>query len=348
MDLVSWPWRTLSQALSIIVFAHSEVLMNSEEFAGEYLLKKFRLIDSDIERYEEVVKNGGNSRYLSLQQMTQLESYHTPDYVISDNINDPLEDILFVDVSGPKGGLLTRTEIALDKEIARIQAKMSVGQTRSVELSKQVKPLIKGVKSKLIKINKKYAHNRDYNGSISSNNGIIYCMEEERVAEHHKNTMHNLGAFQLSITALELLDLLSNGKCQFNDIENIGLNRPVVFDFNELYKNISFVAFVGRETLDNQSYIFVNSEFLRRSSNVLARTIKKMSCVNGNGFRSARCPKSKLLFDINLAEITKENPYVFPYGNINYKGNAMPGSDFPLEEVDMSKIHKQFNDGFSK
>ncbi|TOO24135.1 hypothetical protein, partial [Vibrio parahaemolyticus] len=64
--------------------------------------------------------------------------------------------------------------------------------------------------------------------------------------------MHNLGAFQLSITTLELLDLLSSGKCQFNDIEQLGLNRPVVFEFNELYKNISFIAFVGRETLENQ------------------------------------------------------------------------------------------------
>ncbi|WP_041852925.1 hypothetical protein [Vibrio antiquarius] len=135
--------------------------MNSEEFAGEYLLKKFRLKDSDIERYEEEIKNGGNSRYLSLRKMSQLESYHTPDYVISDDVNDSLEDILFVDVSGPKGGLLTKTEIELDKEIARIQSKMSVGQTRSVELSKQVKPLIQGVKRKLIKINKKYACNRD-------------------------------------------------------------------------------------------------------------------------------------------------------------------------------------------
>lgn len=334
--------------LSIRVFVHSEVVMNSEEFAGEYLLKKFRLKDSDIERYEEVVKNGGNSRYFSLQQMTQLESYHTPDYVISNHSNALLEDILFVDVSGPKGGLLTKTEIALDKEISRVQANMSVGQTRSVELSKQVKPLIQGVKSKLIKINKKYAQNRDYNGSISSNNGIVYCMEGERVAEHHKNTMHDLGAFQLSITVLELLDLLSNGKCQFNDIEQIGLNRPVVFEFNELYKNISFVAFVGRGTLDNQSYIFVNSDFLRNSNNALARSISKMPCLNGNSFRSTRCPKSKLLFDINLAVITEENPHVFPYGNINYKGNTFPSVDVPLKQVDLPSVHKQFNDGFSK
>ncbi|WP_350624369.1 hypothetical protein, partial [Pseudoalteromonas sp. 24-MNA-CIBAN-0067] len=84
-------------------------------------------------------------------------------------------------VSGPKGGLLTKTEIELDKEIARIESKMSFGQTRSVELTKQVKPLIQGVKSKLIKINKKYGCNRDYKGSISPNNGIVYCMEEERV-----------------------------------------------------------------------------------------------------------------------------------------------------------------------
>ncbi|MCG9711283.1 hypothetical protein L1D29_00420 [Shewanella insulae] len=337
-----------NKLLSIMVFAQNKVPMNSEEFAGEYLLKKFRLKDSDIERYEEEIKNGGNSRYLSLRKMSQLESYHTPDYVISDDVNDSLEDILFVDVSGPKGGLLTKTEIELDKEIARIQSKMSVGQTRSVELSKQVKPLIQGVKSKLIKINKKYACNRDYKGSISPNNGIVYCMEEGRVPEHHKNTMHNLGAFQLSITTLELLDLLSSGKCQFNDIEQLGLNRPVVFEFNELYKNISFIAFVGRETLENQSYIFVNSEFLRCSNNILAQAIKKMPYVNGNGFRSTRCPKSKLLIDINLSEITEENPYVFPYGNINYKGNAMLGADVPLEEIELSKIHQQFNDGFSK
>ncbi|WP_219623690.1 hypothetical protein, partial [Vibrio parahaemolyticus] len=70
--------------------------------------------------------------------------------------------------------------------------------------------------------------------------------------------------------------------------------------------------------------------------------------VNGNGFRSTRCPKPKLLIDINLSEITEENPYVFPYGNINYKGNAMPGADVPLEEIELSKIHQQFNDGFSK
>lgn len=322
--------------------------MNSEEFAGEYLLKKFRLKGSDIERYEEKVKSGRSSRYLSLQKISQLKSYHTPDYVISDDVNDSLEDILFVDVSGPKGGLLTKSEIAIDKEIARIQSKMSVGQTRSVELSKQVKMLIEGVKSKLIKINKKYACNRDYKGSISPNNGIVYCMEEERVPEHHKNTMHNLGAFQLSITTLELLDLLSSGKCQFNDIENIGLNRPVVFEFNELYKNISFIAFIGRETLENQSYIFVNREFLRCSNNIMARAIKKMPYVNGNAFRSTRCPKSKLLIDINLSVINEENPYVFPYGNIHYKGNAMPDVDVPLEEVDLSKIYQKFNDGFSK
>lgn len=88
--------------------------MNSEEFAGEYLLKKFRLKGSDIERYEEEVKSGRSSRYLSLQKISQLKSYHTPDYVISDDVNDSLEDILFVDVSGPKGGLLTKSEIAIE------------------------------------------------------------------------------------------------------------------------------------------------------------------------------------------------------------------------------------------
>ncbi|PMM06965.1 hypothetical protein BCT61_14335 [Vibrio breoganii] len=322
--------------------------MNSEEFAGDYLAKKFSLNTSVIEPYEDVVKSGNDSRFNALKAMSTLDSYHTPDYVISDNLDDSLENLLFVDVSGPKGGLLTRTEIAIDKEISKVKSNLKVGQTRSIELTKQVKPLINGVRSKLIKINKKYALNRDFKKSISENNGVVYCMEKEPVAEHHSNSSEDLGAFQLSLTVLELLDFLSDGKCQLSDIENSGLNRPVKFKFNEKFKNISFVCFIGRGTLSNQSYIFINSDFLDKTANSFTKSINKMNCIDGNSFRQVRCAKSRLILDINAAVINDENPYVFPYGNINYKGDSFAGSKVPLEAVDLTDVHKQFDAGFRK
>jgi len=320
------------------------MILDSEDFSGTYISNFFKLGPSDFECYEKTFKSGNSSQYKNLNIINKKANYHTPDYVISNNYNDPIEELLFVDVSGPKGGLLTKAGIEIDKEIESKISRLNIGDTCSIELSKQLKPLIQGVKSKLIKVNSKYANNRDLNKSQSKNTGIIYCMEAAPVKEHHSISKNDLGSLQLSITVLELLDLLSDGKCQYSDIENIGLNKPVVFTFNKLYSNIAFIAFVGRGPLDNQSYIYVNKDFYNTSSNILASKLREMSVIDGNSFRKVRCAKSKLIIDFNISVINESNPYIFPHGNINYKGHDYKG--ITLEEVDLKMVNRRFDRGF--
>lgn len=327
--------------------------MNSEQFSGEYLERKLGLRAEEYEPYEDNFRNNKQSKYKALHQVADLENFHTPDYIISNNVDDTLEDLLFVDVSGPQGGLLRETGIEVDKEIKSKTSDMYTGETCSIILTKQHKKLLSGVKSKLIKINNKYANDRDKHGSHSSNTGLIYCLDE--IAElglSPHDFSYDLASYQLSITTLEILDFLSEGRCQYTDIEFSGLNRPVVFSFSKKFPNISFVIFIGRRRLANRSYIFVNRDFFEQSRNVLADKLRTMSIVNGDAFREHRCAKSKIAIDIHQSAITEEDPYVFPYGDVNYIGSDnFPGTDIPLttlSDKEYEKIRQKFDEGINR
>ncbi|MCU8010053.1 hypothetical protein L5M11_21415 [Shewanella sp. SM87] len=252
-------------------------------------------------------------------------------------------------MNGPKGGLLTRGDIAIAEEIecakADALANKFIGKTVSIELSKQLAPLIEWVSNKLNEINRKYATNRDKKGLKSFNTGLIYCLESEDKVKHE----NSLDSYQLSITVLELCHLLSKRCCQYHDIEHEGLNRVTRLDFHRDYRNIGFVIFIGRGFLANQSYIFVNNRFLKESQNVLAHQLKLIPSIDGNNFRTKSTVKSRLFLDCMLQEINEENPYVFSYGNINYKGNKMPGAEgVELKSVDISEINNKFELGFNE
>lgn len=318
--------------------------MNSEEFSYEYLIRKLKLSTDHIEKFDDPEQKGRKSKFACMEHLkSKTRDYWTPDFIVSSNPEDSLKDVCFVDVNGPKGGLLTRVDIAIDEEIKRVKAgalaNKFIGKTVTIELSKQLAPLIEGVTNKLNEINRKYANNRDKKGLKSFNTGLIYCLESEDEVKHE----NSLDSHQLSITVLELCHLLSKGYCQYHDIEQEGLNRVTRFDFHRDYRNIGFVIFIGRGFLANQSYIFVNNRFLNESKNVLAQQLKLIPSIDGNRFRTKSTVKSRLVLDCMLQEINDDNPYVFPYGNINYKGNKMPGAEgVELESVDISEINNKF------
>ncbi|MCF2847888.1 hypothetical protein NH514_12310 [Pseudoalteromonas sp. ACER1] len=325
--------------------------MNSEDFSYNYLIKKLKLPTNHIEKFDGQVQKGHTSSFNCMERLKSMSrDYWTPDFIVSSNPEeDSLKEICFVDVNGPKGGLLTRVDIAISEEIERSKAdafaNKSIGKVVSIELSKQLTPLIEGVTNKLNEINRKYANNRDKKGLKSFNTGLIYCLESEDKVKH----ANCLDSHQLSITVLELCHLLSDGYCQYHDIEHKGLNRVTRFNFHKDYRNIGFVIFIGRGFLANQSYIFANNRFLNNSNNVFAQQLKMLPSIDGNSFRAKPTSKSRLVLDCMLEEINEENPHVFPYGNINYKGDKMPGVEgVELKEVDVSKIKDRFEQGLNE
>jgi hypothetical protein len=319
--------------------------MESEEFALDYLIKKFQLEINDVEKFDGSAQAGVKSKFTSLELLKSTQSdYWTPDFVVSSNNNDSLEDICFIDVSAPQGSLLTKVNILIDQELA-LARKKGTGQVTTVELSKQVKPLVTGVRSKLNKINIKYAKNRDRNNLKSINTGLIFCLDSEDRKKHS----NNLDAHQLSITILELCHLLSSGRCQFNDIKHIGLNRVTKFDFCKEFRYIGFIMFIGRGFLAGQSYILANNNFLRNSTNIISQKLKASLPVDGHSFRKNPTVKCRLFLDVMKREVTEDDPSFFPYGNINFKGESMPGlKDIPLQTIDTSSIERQFDEALNQ
>lgn len=317
---------------------------DGEEFAAYYLHKKLNLPYETFEMFEDNDRNKITSKFSALKEHQKIKDHHTPDIVIGGHLNASLEDLFFLDVNSPRGGLLTETSIALDKEISSALARSRSGEVVTVELTKQVKRMLNGVRSKLIGINKKYAKNRDKQGSISINTGIIYCLDSDGNSPHP----NDLDAYQLSITALELCHELSGGYCQFNDIETIGLNRVTQFNFAKNFENVGFVAFVGRGSLANQSYIYVNKRFLLSSKNIFAKLLSKVTAIDGNGFRTSPTFKSRLVLDFMSEPVDLDNR-VFPFGNINFMGDVIPGlEDIPLSTCDTSSIHARFDKAIAK
>jgi len=316
--------------------------LDSEQFVSEYLTRKLKLDPNHFEAYDGFYKNAP-TQYDALKDVGN--QYYTPDFVISNNNQDSLEDLFFLDVSGPTGSLMKESGIEIDKEISRLQSKLKIGETRSVLLTKQVKVLVDSVRSKLNKINTKYANNRDKSGSKSMNTGVIYCMENPI-----DSPLTEYASYQLSVTTLELLDLLSEGKCQYLDIEHEGLNRPVCFNFKRAYENIAFVAFVGRGSLENRSYMFVNKKFIHQSKNILASKLHSMGMVDGNKFRTTRIDKDEMYLDFQNV-LLDDTSYIFPYGNTNYLGNTIPGVDIKLSTLTLEehlKVQKEMDDGLKR
>lgn len=318
--------------------------LDGEQFAAHYLKIKLGLPDTLFELYEDNTKSHIPSKFSALKPYQNVTGYHTPDIVIGDDLNASLEDLFFLDVSCPRGGLLTEAAIGLDSEIKNALKTTSVGEVSTLELSKQVKPLTKGVRSKLIKVDKKYAKDRDKSGSKSINTGILYSLDSDG------NCLHglDLDAYQLNITALELCHELSGGHCQFTDISSSGLNRVTQFRFVDKFNHIGFVAFVGRGTLANQSYIYVNKNFLLRSTNIVARAISRLSSIDGNSFRSSPTYKSELVLDL-MPEVLNDDSKIYPFGNINFMGDVWPGlEDIPLTPTNSDDIHTRFAEAIER
>lgn len=83
--------------------------MNSEEFSYEYLIKKLKLSTDHIEQFDGPAQKGHKSSFTCMERLkSKSRDYWTPDFIVSSNPEDSLKDVCFVDVNGPKGGLLTR------------------------------------------------------------------------------------------------------------------------------------------------------------------------------------------------------------------------------------------------
>lgn len=307
------------------------------------------VLGCSTEYYEPYEKNFRAKRQKDIYALKKfdLNTYYTPDLIITDNFSKALiEELMFIDINEPEGDMLKEEVIGIHQEIEKLNTELKPGEAGSVLLNKPNSSLSQWILSKLNKINDKYALNRDKKGNVSINTGLIFCMAEERDPKIHQNASFNLSHLQMLILLSEALYALSEGRCNFHDIESNYLNQFVSFEFSEQYKNISFIFFIGNETAENQSYFIINDHFLRESNNIVAQILKTKRIGNGNIFRSYQEDRSSIILDIQHAIIT-EDSMVFPYGNTQYMGNGLPNMPV-LQKADMKKIEQEFQDALQK
>ncbi|WP_281221877.1 hypothetical protein [Photobacterium sanguinicancri] len=219
----------------------------------------------------------------ALYTKTKITTKRTPDFAIVDGSEKYHNQVMFVEVNEPTGGLLTAYGIDKELEDAMRTAPLSNGMggnVHTVLINKPNSGFDEKVISKLDKTYSRYSFNRSGKGTISVNTGLVFCMGDER---HENITMpgdfhFNLSHGQFMPLVINTLYSLSGGKLHTRDaLPN--RNKVFSFEFCESYKHMGFVVFIGGDSAVNYNFVFVNDRFLRAKGNFVA---KHMAALNKN------------------------------------------------------------------
>lgn len=259
-----------------------------------------------------------------------MKNYYTPDLIISSHFSESrLSELLFVQINEPNGTLFLESEVEIAQKIKNAYDSLENknADKRSIILNPSELPVGEWVFNQIKNKYDSYCLNRKgkKKGGKSKNAGLIFCMHDERTDRNTLNCPVNLSHLQQEVLLCESIYKLSGGKLNYHHVREKYRNKFLAFKFTKEYENLSFICVVGRESNIDNDYIILNEDWLKNSDNILAKHVKKFPVGNGNVLFENNLKQPLIELEVESKVIDDNNPYVYPYGNVEYQGGEYQG-----------------------